>query len=734
MLSDRAKIDAKGTVMDRILIALENCYGIRKLEAELDLSGNGAAAIYAPNGAMKSSLAQTFRDVAEGKESCDRIFPDRMTKRVMTDEANQPLDPTSIVVIKNYDEVFGHNEKTSTLLVDSNLRIKFEKLLAEINQAKEALLKQLKKVSGTKRNIEKEVSLAFTRSDNEFMKALRRVRAEVDKLAESQLQAIRYDALFDDKPFEFLIKPEVNAAINEYILSYNEILTKSTYFKKGVFNYYNAATIAKNLAENGFFKANHSLRLNGQHLTDIADAKQLEALIQEERDAIVNDPDLKKKFAEIEKQITKNQDLRDLHAYLLENEHVLPHLANMGKFKEDVWAAYLKASSEHYIALLDREAAAEAEMEQIKEQAAAQSTQWEEVIRIFNDRFTVPFKLKAENKVQVMLGQDRLLTLGFSFDDGAARTDVDRNQLMKVLSTGELKAFYVLNVIFEIEVRRAAGQKTLFVVDDIADSFDYKNKYAIIEYLREIADNADFRQLLLTHNFDFFRTVASRYVNRSRLFMATRSNDGVKLEAAYGINNVFAHWKDHFYDNATMKVACIPFIRNIIEYTLGVQDPTYLRLTSMVHVKADSNAIKVADLDQVFRDVFGQQGVSSNLGDTVFQLIISTAEACLNVPQGINFENKIVLSIAIRLVAEQFMISKINDQALVAGIGNNQTNELYKVYRKLPGAEIASNDVLRQVMLMTSESIHLNSFMYEPILDMSDEHLKRLYGKAKALN
>ena len=29
---------------------------------------------------------------------------------------------------------------------------------------------------------------------------------------------------------------------------------------------------------------------------------------------------------------------------------------------------------------------------------------------------------------------------------------------------------------------------------------------------------------------------------------------------------------------------------------------------------------------------------------------------------------------------------------------------------------------------MTPENIHLNSFMYEPIMDMSDEHLRQLYS------
>ena len=34
---------------------------------------------------------------------------------------------------------------------------------------------------------------------------------------------------------------------------------------------------------------------------------------------------------------------------------------------------------------------------------------------------------------------------------------------------------------------------------------------------------------------------------------------------------------------------------------------------------------------------------------------------------------------------------------------------------------------------MTPESIHLNSFMYEPILDMSDEHLKSLLNDVLGL-
>jgi len=39
-----------------------------------------------------------------------------------------------------------------------------------------------------------------------------------------------------------------------------------------------------------------------------------------------------------------------------------------------------------------------------------------------------------------------------------------------------------------------------------------------------------------------------------------------------------------------------------------------------------------------------------------------------------------------------------------------------------------------QIAIMTPENIHLNSFMYEPLLDISDNHLKVLYKDIKILN
>lgn len=116
----------------------------------------------------------------------------------------------------------------------------------------------------------------------------------------------------------------------------------------------------------------------------------------------------------------------------------------------------------------------------------------------------------------------------------------------------------------------------------------------------------------------------------------------------------------------------------------------------------------------------------------MLEILERCADECLKAGEGINFENKIVLSIAIRITAEKFMISKIKDDKFAAGIEANQTSELFNKFKDKFGENGASK-TLSRVLLMTPESIHLNSFMYEPILDMSDGHLRTLLEQVRAL-
>lgn len=716
--------------MEQLTIDLENCYGIKKLRAKLDFSQSRAVAIYAPNGAMKTSLAETFRDVAHGKLTTDRIFPERITKREIRDESGNEIDPEKIVVIKSYEEVVP-SEKTALLLVNSDLRTEYEGLLKGVQASKERLVTSLKSLSGSK-DIEREISRAFTPSDDQFIKALDRVKGEVAKQEGAPFTSVPYDKVFDKRFLELLGTENFRNAIEAYVRSYNALIDKSQYFRRGVFNYYNASTIAKSLADNGFFKAQHALRLNGEETKEITEVKQLEAVIQAEKDAITNDPDLRKKYKEIEKALNKNQDLRSLQEYLSKNENILPRLAEIAEFREEVLKSYLKQCLSQVDELLQLVGETEERRRQIEEAARNEQTQWQAVISIFNDRFTVPFRLEVENLVQVILGQEKAPKLGFRFVDGDEQVEVVKEQLLATLSTGERKAFYILNILFDMQARMTSGEDALFIIDDIADSFDYKNKYAIIEYLKDAADHPFFRQIVLTHNFDFFRTACSRYVGRDSCLMAVKNEDGIELVEPYGVRtSVFGYWKDNFHQNATIKVATIPFIRNVVEYTLGQGSKQYQLLTEMLHIKPGTARLRVSDLDGVFNQVLSKNGAHQDPEKNLLEFIFETADECILAPEGVNFENKIALSIAIRLAAEKILIDRINDPEVTGALSGNQTSRLVDLYKVRFADDTEMHALLRQVLLMTPETIHLNSFMYEPIVDMADGHLRRLYERLR---
>jgi hypothetical protein len=272
----------------------------------------------------------------------------------------------------------------------------------------------------------------------------------------------------------------------------------------------------------------------------------------------------------------------------------------------------------------------------------------------------------------------------------------------------------------------------LFIVDDIADSFDYRNKYAIIQYLLDISDGADFKQIILTHNFDFFRTIRNRFQQRECL-IATKTVSGIKFNPASGVRNVLMVWKKEFFQNNKRRIAAIPFMRNLIEY-IDSSDPGFKKLTDLLHWKPGrTDAITQADLDGIYHNLFKPASKKShgNPLELVVDMIDAEAVLCLAVPSGPNLEHKVVLAMATRLAAEKFMVGKVG-AAFAATITKFQAAVLLKEFKRI-STDAGAIGVLDRVVLMTPENIHLNAFMYEPLLDMSDEHLKKLFQDVKAL-
>ena len=442
---------------------------------------------------------------------------------------------------------------------------------------------------------------------------------------------------------------------------------------------------------------------------------------------------------------------------LLENNpEVIPYLKKdkLNELRKQLWLSYIENEKENFKDLLDKYQKLEDEIRDID----LDTTPWKKALDIFEERFTVPYKMEISNMKGAIIGES-IPRVEFSFERDGQVVKMERTNLenIDVLSQGEKRALYLLNIIFDIEKIKNSGREVLFIVDDIADSFDYKNKYAIVEYLYEMSTNANFRLLILSHNFDFYRTVSMRLaLNREDRLSAEMVGNNIVLTQEKYQNQPFVAWKEKM--NLVNVVALIPFVRNMIEYgedknvggVAGI-DKDYLLLTHLLHEKNKTHVITFDILKTIYKTYLGKDNFKSDIIETdlVIDKIYSIADGVTI--SDAQLEHKIIMAIAIRHKAEEYMLDNIKrytgqltwkvKRNIITGTvaefmihldsSGNQTRELFNAYKQFGIQDKIK--ILEEVNIMTPENIHLNSFMYEPILDMDINELLNLYQKVKSM-
>ena len=719
--------------MEKINVHFENCYGIRTLDAEFDFSRKRGSVIYAPNGMMKTSFAETFKDHSKNQATIDRVYSDRTTVRNITDQDQNEIPADNILVVGPYDSAYESN-RVSTLLANNALRSDYDSILKELDRRLSDLMKKLRQISGVRSGLEDIYSTVFTRMPNNILRAFERIRTEVIEEKEHRILAgTKYNILFSERIVALLRDRGVEAALEQYTSNYEKLLSRSRFFRKGVFNHYDATEIARHLKNHGFFKAEHKVYLHSnEEEKKIETEEELVNLINSELHTIFSDEELKESFERVDNKL-KTKELRSFREFLLDNQTLIPRLSSPELLKEDLLKSYLIVHRELFEDLMVEYDVGKKRIEEITREASEQATQWQDVINIYNRRFSVPFKVGIENKEDVIL-KKITPNISFSFEDEqAVPRVVERDKLVGILSSGEQRALYILNIIFEVEARISEGIPTVLVIDDIADSFDYKNKYAIVEYLNDMLMQERFRQIILTHNYDFYRTVWRRLGLSGTNYHVSRTEVGVSIVNESMYRDPFQRWKE--MSNTVGKrravIAMIPFVRNLAEYC--GYEKEYKRLTTVLHIKPNGEELVVGELLAIYSTVLNGQDFDIDLEEStlVVEVILETArEIAGEAELAFDLERKIILSIAIRLLAERFMIAEIDDMDWVKEIKKNQTSTLTKKYKEImcdhpeKGAYI---ELMDRVSLMTPENIHLNSFMYEPILDMSSRHLCQLH-------
>lgn len=216
-------------------------------------------------------------------------------------------------------------------------------------------------------------------------------------------------------------------------------------------------------------------------------------------------------------------------------------------------------------------------------------------------------------------------------------------------------------------------------------------------------------------------------------------NNEIVLKKGEYVGNVFENVFVGNDDKNKQFISMIPFVRNLIEYTKGQSSSEYLTLTSCLHLRDNTKTLTERDIIQILKDYTLGKGMKrTENGNSIYSLIMNTADTIIQNTNlnSIDLENKIVLSIAIRLLAEEYLKQKYIEGGKTENdfrnITSNQTGKLIQEYKNnFPND--GNRFIIEKVSMMTPEHIHINSFMFEPLIDVSVRDLVKLYTDCKSL-
>jgi len=722
-------------------VELSDCFGISSLSTDFDFAtvskGKLAAkayAIYAPNGAMKTSFAKTFEQLSLGKQPVEERYNRTSSWRVEADGV--ALAAECIYVLKAEINEKAEISAVTNLLVKPEQKARYDALVIDLDKKKQKALNGLNKVSGgfAKKKIEEQLPGIFGATD-----LLTAIHTGLEQEPDRALSIFNYATIFEEKALQVIQGSEFREKAAEFNERYDELFqVGAAIYSKGQFNPARAETAFDALKKERFFETGHRVQLRGE------DTPINEAELQQRLDEIHARIDGDQTLQKLRKDLAGTAGARALtdlieslnnHQFDLLIEQTRPE--KIQQFQRSLWTFYLHQTPD-VAAYRDEHAEIASEIQEIESQAAEAVPAWENAVARFNRRFlNMPFTLRIANQSETALGKEPARLLFVFEEDGETPLEGSKPEAMKTLSQGERRAMHLLSFIFEVESRIQSGKKTLFICDDPADSFDYKNKHAIVQYLEDLTKVDHFHQIILTHNFDLLRTL-TKFVHRKRCLVAVRNESGeVQLEIMDGIKNVFINkWKNEITTSAAVLLATIPFTRNLIEYTAGDKSPDYLTLTSLLHWKPDSAALSVGSYFEIFNRLFYKEHPATD-PRVLFDLLQNVANSISSQPahNELALENKIVLSVATRVLAEKFMTEQLRVILSEPDYWCNESSQFgallgaFKEHSPPP----ETVELLESVSITVSSNIHLNSFMYEPILDLSTGHLCYLHEAVKRL-
>ncbi len=687
---------------------MENVYGIKKMIVNVDNSNKlFQDIVYSRNGIFKTSFSTCLYELSNGDEQNikDRITdtPASIKLEIVNDGVPTNSLKNKFIVFsreiyeKHYKKLSDYDKELELLTIEQKDKEYIERLI--VDDTEEPLIELKLKSKGIGLNFEKTMDLLGDKNLG-YLDNVIYVLKSIEEAPTMEITQVNFKKIFQ-KSYDFIDNINFKDQVNNYINIVNKRIKEELFDDK--FDENNCLSFLDTIKKEGFLNRDKNRGLIIQN-KEYYDFDEVEKLFKEIIKKIAEDPKVLEINKELLKTIGNSAEANNIKKEIIDNPILVKELS-LGK--KDIIKIALKNSgiqSKYWIEILKN---TKKELARVLNEVKNKKNYFEEAIEIYKKRFHPVFDIELVNRQESMLGLE-MPYIVFKHKSNI-NYELDEDKLYDILSSGEKTT---LNIIkFIVEYISSKESNPIIILDDIVETFDYSNRYAFIEYINDMVKDG-VTLIVLTHNFEFYRTLSSR-VSRLRKLVASVDKKGVVyIQKNKNISRNIENILD--INNEETLYFAIPYLR---EAKTILQENTSL-LTSCLHYKANTKNIKIKDILSFFpRKNLAIDGEKLYL-DGLKELADRMSEF-----DEYDLAKKTILSICCRVFLEEKIID--NNISIVEEINCNQFAYLKEMYKE----ELNENVVqlMDKIQLATPEFIHVNAFMYEPLVDIDGKYLKEIY-------
>ena len=696
--------------MEKLVInKMKNAFGIANLSLNDKEPYFFQDVIYSRNGTFKTSFSKTLYEISKGNisEIQDRISETKADLDIeIIDEFDnkiQDLINKFIVFSRDiyegdYKRLSDYSKEYELIAIDQKDKDNLDHLLSE--NLKEPIFELEAMCKKINLDLNKVVETLKPKGNNKVDKLIN-IFELIAQASDNDTSKINFKKIFQ-KPYDIIDDEKFKTSVANYIEVYNKRLNEELFDDN--FNENNCLDLINSLKKFSFLNETkgRGIIIKGKPYYKI---EEIEDIFNKTIEEISTDSQIIEANKVLLKNLGNSKEAKVLKEEIINNPQLVQQLS-LGR-KGAILSA-LKKSGIQYDSCIKILNIAKIKLTLLLEKVKEKSSIFDEALKVYINRFHPVFNVEIKNREESLLGL-QVPTFVFKHKRNAD-IEIDEIKLYELLSSGERTS---LNIIkFLVEYLANKQNHPFIILDDIVETFDYANRYAFIEYINDLVREKT-SIIVLTHNFEFYKTISSRIRNlrkleahsdNGKIYISKNSNLNKNIEDILTINSL------------EQLLFAIPYIR---EANVILKNDTQM-FNSLLHYNRQTKKIKLRQI----KDLLGEKAkvkleLNANKGylETLKEVVKNFKTVDDN-----NIVKKTILAMYLRIVLEEKIIQE--DYSLLDGINDFQLARLQDLYSTRLSNK--TNNLIEKIQLSTPEFIHGNVFMYEPLVDIEAKYLMEI--------